>query len=59
MPFHTIIEPFRIHSTQRIRHTTSEEREAALAPAAAWAQTTEEIVHTVWIATCAGLVLMM
>ncbi len=30
MPFHTIIEPFRIHSTQRIRHTTPEEREAAL-----------------------------
>ncbi len=30
MPFHTIIEPFRIHSTQRIRHTTIEEREAAL-----------------------------
>ena len=33
MPFHTIIEPFRIHSTQRIRHTTAEEREAALARA--------------------------
>jgi len=30
MPFHTIIEPFRIHSTQRIRHTTPDEREAAL-----------------------------
>ncbi|HMU62136.1 MAG TPA: tryptophanase, partial [Gemmatimonadales bacterium] len=30
MPFHTIIEPFRIHSTQRIRHTTPAEREAAL-----------------------------
>ena len=30
MPFHTIIEPFRIHSTQRIRHTTAAEREAAL-----------------------------
>ena len=33
MPFHTIIEPFRIHSTQRIRHTTPAEREAALARA--------------------------
>jgi tryptophanase len=30
MPFHTIIEPFRIHSTQRIRHTSAGEREAAL-----------------------------
>jgi len=30
MPFTTIIEPFRIHSTQRIRHTTPAEREAAL-----------------------------
>ena len=30
MSFHTIIEPFRIHSTQRIRHTTPAEREAAL-----------------------------
>jgi len=30
MPFNTIIEPFRIHSTQRIRHTTPAEREAAL-----------------------------
>lgn len=30
MPFNTIIEPFRIHSTQRIRHTTAVEREAAL-----------------------------
>ncbi|HET9294750.1 MAG TPA: tryptophanase [Gemmatimonadales bacterium] len=30
MPFHTIIEPFRIHATQAIRHTTLEEREAAL-----------------------------
>ena len=30
MAFHTIIEPFRIHSTQRIRHTTPDEREAAL-----------------------------
>ena len=30
MPFHTIIEPFRIHATQAIRHTTPEEREAAL-----------------------------
>jgi len=33
MPFRTIIEPFRIHSTQRIRHTTAAEREAALARA--------------------------
>lgn len=32
----------------------------AFAPAVAWAQaTTEEVVHSVWIATCAGLVLMM
>src|SRR5256714_1685858 len=31
MPFRTIIEPFRIHSTQAIKHTTAEEREAALA----------------------------
>ena len=30
MPFRTIIEPFRIHSTQAIRHTTPTEREAAL-----------------------------
>ncbi len=30
MLFNTIIEPFRIHSTQRIRHTTPAEREAAL-----------------------------
>ena len=30
MPFHTIIEPFRIHATQAIRHTTPEQREAAL-----------------------------
>jgi tryptophanase len=30
MPFHTIIEPFRIHATQAIRHTSPEEREAAL-----------------------------
>jgi tryptophanase len=30
MPFRTIIEPFKIHSTQRIRHTTAAEREAAL-----------------------------
>lgn len=30
MPFNTIIEPFRIHSTQQIRHTTPVEREAAL-----------------------------
>ncbi len=30
MPFRTIIEPFRIHSTQAIRHTTPAEREAAL-----------------------------
>ncbi len=33
MPFRTIIEPFRIHSTQRIRHTTPAERDAALARA--------------------------
>ncbi len=33
---------------------------AAFAPGVAWAQSsTEEIIHTVWIATCAGLVLMM
>lgn len=32
----------------------------AFAPAVALAQsTTEEVVHSVWIATCAGLVLMM
>jgi tryptophanase len=31
MPFRTIIEPFRIHATQAITHTTSEQREAALA----------------------------
>ncbi|MBI1967164.1 MAG: tryptophanase [Gemmatimonadetes bacterium] len=30
MSFRTIIEPFRIHSTQAIRHTSAEEREAAL-----------------------------
>src|SRR5690242_14131288 len=30
MPFRTIIEPFRIHSTQAIRHTTEEQRESAL-----------------------------
>jgi tryptophanase len=30
MPFHTIIEPFRIHATQAIRHTSPEEREVAL-----------------------------
>ena len=30
MPFRTIIEPFRIHSTQAIQHTTPEERDAAL-----------------------------
>jgi len=30
MPFHTIIEPFRIHSTQAISFTTPEQREAAL-----------------------------
>jgi tryptophanase len=30
MAFRTIIEPFRIHSTQAIRHTSPEEREAAL-----------------------------
>ena len=30
MPFHTIIEPFRIHAIQAIRHTSPEEREAAL-----------------------------
>src|SRR2546422_9719961 len=30
MPFQTIIEPFRIHSTQAIKHSTPEERDAAL-----------------------------
>ena len=30
MPFRTIIEPFRIHSTQAIKHSTPEERDAAL-----------------------------
>jgi len=30
MPFRTIIEPFRIHSTQAISSTTPEQREAAL-----------------------------
>ena len=30
MPFRTIIEPFRIHSTQAIKATTPEQREAAL-----------------------------
>ena len=30
MPFRTIIEPFRIHSTQAITHTTAAQREAAL-----------------------------
>jgi tryptophanase len=30
MAFRTIIEPFRIHATQAIRHTTPGEREAAL-----------------------------
>ena len=30
MPFKTIIEPFRIHATQAIRHITPEERDAAL-----------------------------
>lgn len=30
MTFRTIIEPFRIHATQAIRHTTVQEREAAL-----------------------------
>jgi len=30
MSFRTIIEPFRIHSTQAIAHTTAAEREAAL-----------------------------
>src|SRR3989449_1265087 len=30
MAFKTIIEPFRIHSTQAIQHTTPEQREAAL-----------------------------
>src|SRR5947208_10333689 len=30
MPFRTIIEPFRIHSTQAIKHSTLEERDAAL-----------------------------
>jgi tryptophanase len=33
MPFRTIIEPFRIHSIQAIRHATAEERDAALARA--------------------------
>jgi Amt family ammonium transporter len=32
----------------------------ALTPAFAWAQSsTDEVVHSVWLATCAGLVLMM
>lgn len=30
MPFRTIIEPFRIHSTQAIKHTAEPERQAAL-----------------------------
>src|SRR5690349_22773956 len=30
MSFRTIIEPFRIHATQAIKHTTPEERQAAL-----------------------------
>ena len=30
MPFRTIIEPFRIHSTQAVTFTTPEQREAAL-----------------------------
>ena len=30
MSFRTIIEPFRIHSTQAIKHTTQEQRESAL-----------------------------
>ena len=30
MSFRTIIEPFRIHSTQAIKHITPEERELAL-----------------------------
>ncbi len=30
MPFRTIIEPFRIHATQAIKHISQEEREAAL-----------------------------
>src|SRR5947208_10648760 len=30
MPFRTIIEPFRIHSTQAITHTTPAQRQAAL-----------------------------
>ncbi|NJN97957.1 MAG: hypothetical protein HC875_29715, partial [Anaerolineales bacterium] len=30
MPFKTIIEPFRIKTVEPIRHTTREEREAAL-----------------------------
>ncbi len=30
MAFRTIIEPFRIHSTQAIKHSTPEERDAAL-----------------------------
>ena len=33
MPFHTIIEPFRIHSTQAIHPIPAERREAALARA--------------------------
>jgi tryptophanase len=33
MPFHTIIEPFRIHSTQAIHPISAERREAALARA--------------------------
>ncbi len=33
---------------------------AAMTPGMAWAQTaTEQVVHSVWVATCAGLVLMM
>ena len=35
MPFKTIIEPFRIKTVEPIRHTTREEREAALREAAA------------------------
>ena len=30
MPFRTIIEPFRIHSTQAITHTTPAQRESGL-----------------------------
>jgi len=30
LPFRTIIEPFRIHSTQAIKSISAEQREAAL-----------------------------